>query len=833
MKKLLLIALFFLVQSGFSQSIEWPKDGMIFQRNNQNTTAVKFVFKNPSNITRIELRFQKYDIPNNDLLPDYINPTTGLPISGEWIVNTYGGQQKCQSMTLPVLGGYYRLEYRINNGTTQSIKFGVGEVLAIAGQSNAAGYAKVPNNSLPYNSEFVKINNEKKQWEGFDFGNDPGSPGSGTSDLTFSSFWGALGQDLTLALNVPIAFYQTAVSGTKVDNWLKSANNLATFNCPSGSQYPDGYPYNNLKAVLQTTSRKVGLRGILWQQGETDSRTICGTTNYDAILRNLTRKARIDLNGQIGDGSLPFDCPGCTQLAWVIAKASYFEGNVNSGTTDSQQRVIGDGKILYGDWTPTIGDQTPYMYLGPNSDLIDNSGRVSDNTHFNSTGLDSLKRMWYRALTNTWNGQNFFQSSTPYLNVLEVDNDISCEFSCYLNGEFKVQNVNHYPGYINFSFHAQNLKRASYVIKDASGNVVRSALIPFDFDNNYATISISPDLPNGSYQFGLIGAGPSYESCSDATPQYASFTVTRSRREDGSDNSCDNNGSFFVAANPTYNATTNQLNIQFNASNLYRANWTIKNASGVTVASGLYPSDPNQTIGSNNIFINVGSSLSSGTYTFGFSGNGATYTPNSCTGIADPVSFTVSGTTPTGKCPYQDANGTWKHWNPNDNQWHSGNCVAWDYNDQRCIFAHKSVLGNVYASFDSNPASNSALAQWQIDQFFHADVRNCFVYDRNARKAIPVEKEEPQILTDLKETDVVLSPNPNNGIFKVQIESLSAKEVTLIIVNQLGNRLTSRKVKLKTGKNVIDFKIKAIEGLYILNVIDGKTRITKQVAKNN
>jgi hypothetical protein len=265
------------------------------------------------------------------------------------------------------------------------------------------------------------------------------------------------------------------------------------------------------------------------------------------------------------------------------------------------------------------------------------------------------------------------------------------------------------------------------------------------------------------------------------------------------------------------------------------------------IVSCFYPSQPSLQVSANPSLITLGqnSALSVSGCNSGLSwadgGNSnprvvtpaanTTFTVNCSNPSASAqISITVVPPTPSSdKCPYKTGN-VWNHWNYSSNQWVVGQCFAWDANNGRCVFAHQGPSGLI-ASFNPNSYANS----WDIPSkndliSFSVPTNNpnivgCFYPNSNMR--VDVTKTANALQPD----DVTLSPNPNNGVFKVNINANAEKEVELLISNKSGKVLTTRKVKLSQGKNSFDFKISEMEGLYILNVVDGNVRFNKQIAK--
>ncbi len=386
----------------YAQQVLWPTnvgDGsssMIFQRDAANKALVRFTVASANNatITSCQVRYKKYAL-SGALESNYVDPRPGSSsLTNGYLngVSMSGMNASCQvSFTLEIQQGMYQMEALINGSQTYR-DFGVGEVFAIAGQSNAAGYAKDNNGEAEVSTpKFVHYNNTKTQFDS----NDPGSAGVGRTYYKY--YWGKLGSQLATALNVPVAFYQAAWSGTSVHTWY-----LSSLGTPTA--YPTGYPYQNLKAVLQTTKNQVGLRGVLWHQGETYD-----TGNYNDELNALIQQSRNDVGADI---------------AWVIARTSYINGNAQPAIINAQNRLLtaniyGNNFVIsakaFGDNTATVYNKTN-IFSGPETDGFTGASRLSDQTHLSVQGQGQVANAWFTALTQSYGGQNFFSYPTALLN---------------------------------------------------------------------------------------------------------------------------------------------------------------------------------------------------------------------------------------------------------------------------------------------------------------------------------------------------------------------------------------------------------------------------------
>jgi len=380
----LLIVLPLLVQA--QVQITFPITRMVFQRNGNNEATVRIggVYSLP--FSRIEVRAEPMD---GGTLVDWTtvqdNPQGG----------TFAGN-------LTMKGGWYRLKVRGLQGEqyTESgsvvERVGVGEVFVIAGQSNAQGFERFNGFGSPgASSDRVNCINMAVT-DGNSNANDPNFPGFSHLDATSKIFprgqaawcWGRLGDDLVQRFGVPVLFFNAAFEGTSVLNWRESAEGKQTYEefahvsaYPYGGQY-GGQPYANLKMTLQYYIHTLGVRAVLWHQGETDNMLNHGYDWYLSNLPTVIQKSR-EHSGK--------------NISWVVSRVSYTDANGrNAGIINAQNQVI-----------QTVGN----VFAGPSTDdlQIPRASSYDDaNVHIHDNGLAQLGDLWNASLND-----DFFQRSTP------------------------------------------------------------------------------------------------------------------------------------------------------------------------------------------------------------------------------------------------------------------------------------------------------------------------------------------------------------------------------------------------------------------------------------
>ncbi|MBR8839538.1 MAG: T9SS type A sorting domain-containing protein [Stigonema ocellatum SAG 48.90 = DSM 106950] len=361
--------------------VTFPISRAVFQRGNTNQATLRVSGYYTASITRIEARLVARDGlgTTTDWLTLQDNPAGGV----------YGGD-------ITSTGGWYNLEVRALNGsqtvgqTTTVERVGIGEVFIVAGQSNAQGvHQSAPN---PLNDLVNCVNSYYV--EGFP--NDPltpvftqldNSPGFTIAPRGVGSWcWGQLGDLLVKRLRVPIMFFNAAFEGTAVRNWRESAPEGGTaYSVYIGAPYAPRQPYINLKLALQFYANMLGLRAVLWHQGEADNFTNTPIQDYVNDLQFTIRQARQDFNRNV---------------SWVVARASYADDMGSDATIlAAQNQVI---------------SATPNVFTGPNTDGIQiprNRPPFDDKiegVHFDFNGLLEAANAWNSSLDDS-----FFQNSTP------------------------------------------------------------------------------------------------------------------------------------------------------------------------------------------------------------------------------------------------------------------------------------------------------------------------------------------------------------------------------------------------------------------------------------
>jgi len=398
-------------------SVTYPTDRVVFQRDKSDNAVIVIGGYTTECIDRLEARFVPIKSnPSKDVLG---RPT---PSGGGWAIIQNTSTCGNFSGSLLVPAGWYRLEVRGMrsgkdplSGSVQHV--GIGDVYLVAGQSNSTGGDG--NISGPGASEdAVSSVNFRNQ------NNDTYSSlklpcpeyvhlDKNTTMAPFGNYawcWGSFGDRMIEKYHVPVMIFNSGWSATGIENWKQSIPPDGVTTAWFGANYPAGLPFGHMRIALNNYIAQLGIRAVLWHQGETDN--FMGTTQekYRNDLREVIQESR-NLSGK-------------ANLAWVVARASRYSYSRNSEAAysrtaaeviDAQNDVIGIG---------SHGTDPLYkkdaVFPGPDTDPYYDSNYRSDEVHFAGGGLDSLAKFWVQKLDSY-----FFANSTPYPAILPASIGIS------------------------------------------------------------------------------------------------------------------------------------------------------------------------------------------------------------------------------------------------------------------------------------------------------------------------------------------------------------------------------------------------------------------------
>lgn len=395
-----LFGLLFFIFFGFNQnsyaqlSIEFPSERAVFQRNNSNQGSIPVYGIGPVNAEAIEGR----------LVP----VSAGQGVQTDWQVIDTKLLNGAYSGKVEGVGGWYKLEIRsIVNGNISSsstvYKVGIGEVLMVAGQSNAQGFLSFNppvgafddrvNGYGYYNKDEIPENPTLTDIRHLDRELNLGPHGQS------AWAWGLLGDLLAAKLNVPILFFNVAYEGTTIENWVSSSEGLPTFNEGLGTAFEHGAPYSFMRIMLQNHVSVYGLRTILWMQGENDYNT--KQIDYKNRLNALVKKVGTDTGKNIN---------------WMVSRTSYIFDRTYGQVIAAQNEVVADNFNVFS---------------GPFTDRIQNPR--TDGVHLSYDGITELAHAFDRDLSF-----NVIQAMQPTLgtNIEEL------KYECNSGNTINISAVN-------------------------------------------------------------------------------------------------------------------------------------------------------------------------------------------------------------------------------------------------------------------------------------------------------------------------------------------------------------------------------------------------------
>ncbi len=384
-------------------TVTYPTNRIVFQRDNSNQASVVVAGYFAGCADRIEARF----------VPREIGQGTAAPTGGGWATVQENPRSGNFYGSMSVTGGWYKLEVRIivDNAVTFTStveRVGVGEVFVVAGQSNATGGDNNANGPGATDDRVSSVN-----FQNYNGANSPAiAPYSDiklpcpefvhlddiTKTAPFGNYawcWGAFGDSLVKKLQVPVMIFNAGWSSTGVRNWKESIPGNSLTVSDFGFQFPAGLPFGHMRITLNNYIAQLGVRAILWHQGETDNMVSRTRENYLSDIREVIKATR-DLSGK-------------DNLAWVVSRATRF--NVDGATRTWQPVIDAQNDVMgLGSHGNDLNYKMANVFPGPETDdFYDLNYRNADQVHFTGNGLLHLAGWWNKKLDD-----DFFKNSTPY-----------------------------------------------------------------------------------------------------------------------------------------------------------------------------------------------------------------------------------------------------------------------------------------------------------------------------------------------------------------------------------------------------------------------------------
>ncbi|MBO0949954.1 sialate O-acetylesterase [Fibrella forsythiae] len=359
--------------------VSFPVSRAVLQRNTANNASVTITGTYSTAVTRVEAR---------------VEARNGQGTTTDWQTISSNPQGGVFNGAITVQGGWYNLSVRLMRdnqevGTQTIERVGVGEVFVIAGQSNS-GQIDDNNRRDGESAQDDRVNCVNYRYVPTQYPNDAPIPAfshlDGPNDIAprgvGSWCWGRLGDLLAARLNVPVLFFSAAYTGTSVRNWAETAKGERTLSDYEPRFYELKHPYFPLKLALQNYTHMLGVRAVLWHQGEADNQFETTTSQYAERLRTVIDQSRADFGKNV---------------PWVVARASYSDFySTDQKVIDGQNQVIAS---------------SPNTFAGPNTDGIQiprSRAPLFDVVHFDNPGLREVAAAWDASLNS-----NFFNNAVP------------------------------------------------------------------------------------------------------------------------------------------------------------------------------------------------------------------------------------------------------------------------------------------------------------------------------------------------------------------------------------------------------------------------------------
>lgn len=380
--------------------ITYPTERMVVQRNNSNQATVQVAGSFNQQLDQITF--------------DVINRMSGAASTNVLLLNNPANGQFTSTMTLA--GGWWQIIVKgLRNNTVVARdtlqRFGVGEVLAIMGHSDAQGSTCIDNtsgstdNACPTLSgasddrvSCIRLNdnNNSANFSSVSLSNYENTADPvylpGTSNFAhldtyvgiapfarFAWFWGYLGDLLVQQLGVPVLFFNGGFGGSSMEHNYKAAYDIPFQH--GFIRYDLRMPYANMRSIMNLYTPSTGIRGVLLLHGENDRGDGVTSSTLQTYYKGVIDKVRSEFN-------MP-------SLAWSVSISDYAAG-FYPYIRDAQLNVI----------------QTPgyNAYRGPDLGAINSQQDRPDGIHYSPTGQQKVALAWASALVSS----NFFTTSTPY-----------------------------------------------------------------------------------------------------------------------------------------------------------------------------------------------------------------------------------------------------------------------------------------------------------------------------------------------------------------------------------------------------------------------------------
>ena len=379
--------------------ITFPVSRLVVQRNNSNQATVQIAGSYAQSIESVEARVVARAAgqgTSTNWMPLQNNPTNGQ----------FNG-------SLTVQGGWYQVEVRgLNGGTVVASdvvdRFGVGEVFAIMGHSNAQGSAcyvdgtnRCPTTNGPSDDRVTVVALDQSSSVFQNYLNTADTrylPGLAFSKLltdngmapfaSMSWLWGPMGDALVQRINVPVLLYNAGFGGTNMQQTYWAAYDIPFQH--SFVRYDLRMPFANVRNLMNLYVPTTGLRAVLIQHGENDrDNTTDSTAKY---YYKVIDKLRSESNKP--------------NLATIVGISSYVTRRFDN-IRAAQFQIINTPNYL--------------AFQGPDLDNINSYDDRPDQLHFSQSGQIKAGQAWASSISDT-----YLNTISPYLAETQPIAAVAC-----------------------------------------------------------------------------------------------------------------------------------------------------------------------------------------------------------------------------------------------------------------------------------------------------------------------------------------------------------------------------------------------------------------------
>ncbi len=294
-------------------------------------------------------------------------------------------------------------------------------VFVIAGQSNSVGYGSVTLGEANLDCVMASAQTDVNKCSSmlpiypvlYSLGNSSTSKISPNGDMPWA--YKRLGNriaDKEAGKVIPTLFFNTGVSGTSAENWSSSANNpsivqgdaFGVNRCSgttNGNSSGTGEPFRTFRNTLNYYGSLFGLRGIIWHQGESDTKISYfdfpsyAVNDYVSRVNFLIQKSRDFFNAN---------------LLWAVSNVSMYARDTspnypiytsNDKVIPAQMQIRSGTNVAAG----ALSSDTFIDWSFPANAQGNNNGTVTsgvtankrqgDRQHFANAGLIDLANNYY------------------------------------------------------------------------------------------------------------------------------------------------------------------------------------------------------------------------------------------------------------------------------------------------------------------------------------------------------------------------------------------------------------------------------------------------------